>query len=247
MDKCPACGADTRQGDNYCLNCGQRLFPSNLSSSPVSEPTIAAADERGGAGGLSPSGWSPEQNGQAFSVPNIASQLESFAVPAAQTVLDKVERPARFILRSDTGEVLQEYPLDKPEIVIGRAPTSDILLSKDKLTSRRHAHVRCENGKYLLLDEHSANGTFVNGEQIEEAVPYVLYDGDHVGIGERELIFHIYNSSGAAVEDLPTVAVNYEPPQEVTFRTRDDPMATIPSSDEFSTRAMDESNSCQQF
>lgn len=47
MDKCPGCGADTRQGDNYCLNCGQRLFPSNLSSSPMSEPTIAAADEWG--------------------------------------------------------------------------------------------------------------------------------------------------------------------------------------------------------
>jgi predicted component of type VI protein secretion system len=243
MDKCPACGADTRQGDNYCLNCGQRLFPSNFSSSPVSEPTIAAADEWGGAAGLSPSGWSPEQNGQAFSVPNIASQREPFAVPASQAVLDKVERPARFILCSDTGEVLQEYPLDKPEIVIGRAPTSDILLSKDKLTSRRHAHVRCENGKYLLLDEHSANGTFVNGEQIEEAVPYVLHDGDHVGIGEHELIFRIYSSldlssSGAAVEDLPTIAVNYEPP----FRTHDDPMATIPSSDdEFSTLPIEES------
>ncbi len=243
MDKCPGCGADTRQGDNYCLNCGQRLFPSNLSSSPMSEPTIAAADEWGGVDGLSPSGWSPEQNGQVFSVPDIVSQRESFAVPASQAVLDRAERPARFILCSDTGEVLQEYPLDKPEVVIGRAPTSDILLSKDKLTSRRHAHVRCENGKYLLLDEHSANGTFVNGEQIEEAVPYGLHDGDHVGIGEHELIFRIYSSlelssSRAAVEDLPTVAVNYEPPQEVTYRTRDDAMATIPSNDDFSTRAM---------
>jgi pSer/pThr/pTyr-binding forkhead associated (FHA) protein len=237
MDKCPACGADTRQGDNYCLNCGQRLFPSNLSSSPISEPTLAAADEWGEAGGLSPSGWSPEPNGQAFSVPEIASQREPFSVSASQAVLDKFERSARFILCSDTGELLQEYPLDKPEIVIGRAPTSDILLSKDKLTSRRHAHVRCENGKYLLLDEHSANGTFVNGEQIEEAVPYVLHDGDHVGIGEHELVFRTYSSPESAVEDLPTVAVNYEPPQEVTYRTRDDAMATIPSSD-FSTHAM---------
>jgi predicted component of type VI protein secretion system len=138
-------------------------------------------------------------------------------------------------LRSDTGEVLQEYPLDKPEIVIGRAPNSDILLSKDKLTSRRHANVHYENGRYLLLDEHSANGTFVNGEQIEEAVPYVLHDGDHVGIGEHELVFRAYGSPASAVEDLPTVAVSYEPPQEVTYRTRDDALATIPSSDEFGT------------
>ena len=34
MDKnCPFCGADTRPGDNYCLNCGQRLLPNTPSIS----------------------------------------------------------------------------------------------------------------------------------------------------------------------------------------------------------------------
>jgi len=235
MDKCPVCGADTRQGDNYCLNCGQRLFPSTSSSSPVGDPTIVAADEWNGVGGSSPSGWPIDSGGQVVAASEASTQRESAAAPTAQAILDKFEQPARFILRSDTGEVLQEYPLDKPEIVIGRAPNSDILLSKDKLTSRRHANVHYENGRYLLLDEHSANGTFVNGEQIEEAVPYVLHDGDHVGIGEHELVFRAYGSPASAVEDLPTVAVSYEPPQEVTYRTRDDALATIPSSDEFGT------------
>jgi len=239
MDKCPVCGADTRQGDNYCLNCGHRLFPPAPSSSSIGDPTLAApSDEWQGGGGSSPSGWSIDPAAQTVAAPEVATQRESAAAPTAQAILDKTEQPARFILRSDAGEVLQEYPLDKLEIVIGRAPTSDILLSKDKLTSRRHANVRYENGKYLLLDEHSANGTFVNGEQIEEAVPYVLHDGDHVGIGEHELIFRAYGSPVSAVEDLPTIAVNYEPPQEVTYRTRDDAMATIPSSDEFGTHAM---------
>jgi len=238
MDKCPVCGADTRQGDNYCLNCGQRLFPLTPSSSSLGDATLAASDEWGGAGGSSPSGWSIDPSAQTIAASEVATQRESVAAPTAQAILDKIEQPAHFILRSDTGEVLQEYPLDKPEIVIGRAPTSDILLSKDKLTSRRHANVYYENGKYLLLDEHSANGTFVNGEQIEEAVPHELHDGDHVGIGEHELIFRTFGSSASAVEDLPTVAVSYEPPQEVTYRTRDDAMATVPSSDEFGTHAM---------
>jgi len=237
MDKCPVCGADTRQGDNYCLNCGQRLFPLTPSSSSLGDATLAASDEWGGAGGSSPSGWSIDPSAQTIAASEVATQRESVAAPTAQAILDKIEQPAHFILRSDTGEVLQEYPLDKPEIVIGRAPTSDILLSKDKLTSRRHANVHYENGKYLLLDEHSANGTFVNGEQIEEAVPHELHDGDHVGIGEHELIFRTFGSSASAVEDMPTVAVSYEPPQEVTYRTRDDAMATVPSSDEFGTHA----------
>lgn len=238
MDKCPVCGADTRQGDNYCLNCGQRLFPSTPSSSPIGDPTLAAVDEWNGIGGSSPSGWPLDPGAQVVATSEAPAQRES-AASTAQAILDKLEPPAKFILHSDTGEILQEYPLDKPEIVIGRAPTSDILLSKDKLTSRRHAHVRYENGRYLLLDEHSANGTFVNGEQIEEAVPYILHDGDHVGIGEHELVFR---SAAPAVEDLPTIAVNYEPPQEITYRTREDNLNTIPSSDEFGTLPSEESN-----
>jgi len=38
MNKCPNCGADTRPGDNFCLNCGNRLFPA--ASSPQQEPMI---------------------------------------------------------------------------------------------------------------------------------------------------------------------------------------------------------------
>ncbi len=242
MDKCPVCGADTRQGDNYCLNCGQRLFPSTPSSSPIGDPTLAAVDEWNGIGSPSPSGWPLDPGVQVAAASEAPAQRESAAASTAQAILDKLEPPAKFILHSDTGEILQEYPLDKPEIVIGRAPTSDILLSKDKLTSRRHAHIRYENGRYLLLDEHSANGTFVNGEQIEEAVPYALHDGDHVGIGEHELVFHIYGSPAPDVEDLPTIAVNYEPPQEITYRTRDDDLNTIPSSDEFGILPSEESN-----
>jgi len=71
---------------------------------------------------------------------------------ATSTASATIERPARFILHADNGDVLQEYVLEKPEISIGRAPNSDILLSKDKLTSRRHATVSFENGKYILHD-----------------------------------------------------------------------------------------------
>jgi len=32
MDKCPYCNAETRPGDNFCLNCGNRLLPSTPSA-----------------------------------------------------------------------------------------------------------------------------------------------------------------------------------------------------------------------
>ncbi len=171
-DKCPYCGAETRPGDNFCLNCGNRLSPapSNVpqQAQPAGDATVAAPDDWGVAVSAPPAssgGWANEA-GSTSADPG--ADLPYSSAPSAQSHSDTVEQPARFTLRSENGDILQEYPLDKPEITIGRAPNSDILLSKDKLTSRRHATVQNENGRYTVRDERSANGTFVNGQQIEE-------------------------------------------------------------------------------
>ncbi len=250
MDKCPYCEAETRPGDNFCLNCGNRLLPATPSpqqAQPAGDATVAASEDWGAAV-PAPAGaniWgelsvSPPVN----SVPEPTAFRESSAVPVAQATLDKLHEPARLILRSDSGEALQEYMLDKPEIVIGRAPNSDILLSKDKLTSRRHATVYYENETYILRDEHSANGTFVNGQQLEEGASHYLKDADQVGIGEHELVFRSFGSVSTDVEDLPTINVNINDPQpDVTYRTRDDGSAIVSGSDDYGTAyALDSSN-----
>ncbi|GHO87785.1 FHA domain-containing protein [Dictyobacter formicarum] len=252
MDKCPYCGAETRQGDNFCLNCGNRLLPATPSPSSgqqaqpgVGEATVAAADEWNS---VPPS--SAPASGQSWGVDLAAptafgspSDAATVREPAgtAQATMDRISEPGMFILRSDNGDVIQEYPLDKTEIVIGRAPTSDILLSKDKLTSRRHATVRYENNQYLLHDEHSANGTFVNGQQLEEATPYALQDGDQVGIGEHELLFRAHGAQANVVEDLPTISEPQNAPAnpDFTYRTQNDEHGTISENDDYGTATMD--------
>jgi len=237
---CPYCGAETRPGDNFCLNCGNRLTPSSQPQAQpvVGEATLPAQD-----------GWTPSVQDQTVASsgpepPTIRGEAPTtLGSTSSQTV---IEHPARFILRADNGEVLQEYVLEKPEISIGRAPNSDILLSKDKLTSRRHATVTYENGKYILHDERSANGTFVNGQQLDEMATHVLQDGDHVGIGEHELIFRGFGSSASAaaladnnLSEMPTIAVQFNPDQELTYRTQEDQLVTAAASDDFSTNSMD--------
>jgi pSer/pThr/pTyr-binding forkhead associated (FHA) protein len=135
-------------------------------------------------------------------------------------------------LRIDSGEAQQEIVLEKFEIAIGRAPNSDILLSKDKLTSRRHATITYENGAYFLIDERSANGTFVNGQQLEEKTPYKLQNRDVVGIGEYELIFQA--SAVSEVSALDTVLVGAG--VEEKYETREDAQQTSSASDPFGTR-----------
>ncbi len=63
--------------------------------------------------------------------------------------------------------------------------------------------------------------------------PYVLQDGDQIGIGEHELIFSTSGASSPAVEDLPTISV----PPELTYRTNsDENMTAAASADDFGTK-----------
>ncbi|HLX41626.1 MAG TPA: FHA domain-containing protein [Ktedonobacteraceae bacterium] len=260
MSTCPYCGAETRPGDNFCLNCGNRLTSANSSpqqaQNVVGESTIPESDNwMQPQPPQSPAMSSaPASSGSTWSDLTVANtsieptQRGGEMAPTQAATMDKISNPARFVLRSENGTVLQEFPLEKQEISIGRAPNSDILLSKDKLTSRRHATVQYEDGQYVLRDERSANGTFVNGQQLEEVTPRVLQDGDHVGIGEHELIFYGYTAA-PALEDMPTVAVHYNPiSAEATFSTREAPVQEgeevgVSTPDEFSTRSMDNGSS----
>jgi hypothetical protein len=116
--------------------------------------------------------------------------------------------PARLILLTDNGEILQEYLLEKLEISIGRAPESHILLSRDKLTSRRHAMIRYENGRYVLRDEGSTTGTFVNEQRLEAMVPRILHDGDRIRIGGHKLLFRtgVYRQEQSIIGNSTTAA-----------------------------------------
>lgn len=216
MDKCPYCNAETRPGDNFCLNCGNRLPVGQPQGGNIGDSTLPA-DE----------GWVPP-NAQADVNGN--DQTIGALSPIGPAA---IENPARLTLRTDSGEALQEFVLEKPEFAIGRAPSSDILLSKDKLTSRRHATIRYENNAYILTDERSANGTFVNGQQLEEKTPYKLQNGDRVAIGEYEMIFHTNASNQVDIESMPTMMVSAG---QETYATREDPQNTSATSDEFGTR-----------
>ncbi|HEX9921449.1 MAG TPA: FHA domain-containing protein [Anaerolineae bacterium] len=72
-------------------------------------------------------------------------------------------------------------------ITVGRASDNEFPLSNDKEISRRHAVVRYEMGKFLIQDQNSLNGTFVNDERIDS--PHFLEDGDVILIGVSHLEF----------------------------------------------------------
>jgi phosphoserine phosphatase RsbU/P len=56
-------------------------------------------------------------------------------------------------------------PIDGP-ILIGRGSYNHVVLADERL-SRQHARIAPELGGYLVVDLNSANGTFVNGTQVQ--------------------------------------------------------------------------------
>jgi len=73
-----------------------------------------------------------------------------------------------------------EFPVRPNQpVVIGRAAELDIVLVED-MVSRKHAKITLSDGKVLLEDLGSTNGTYVNGEKVQAAL---LREGDRILVG----------------------------------------------------------------
>jgi len=88
MDKCPYCGAETREGDNFCLNCGNRL---------VSTPVSGQAQEVGNNTQASPEEWNAVQDHGVT-----AASATADAWPAGQSANERLQ-VGRFLLASLLG------------------------------------------------------------------------------------------------------------------------------------------------
>ena len=76
--------------------------------------------------------------------------------------------------------------LQDEKITIGRLADNSLQID-DGSVSSRHAEIEQEGDAFHLHDLGSTNGTFVNGEQVSDAV---LRHGDEVRFGMVEAVFH---------------------------------------------------------
>ncbi|MBI3910237.1 MAG: FHA domain-containing protein [Armatimonadetes bacterium] len=77
-------------------------------------------------------------------------------------------------------------PLAGPCLTIGRSPDRDLVLAGDNMASRVHARIDLEGGGYVLRDEGSSNGTYVNGLRVSEQL---LHSGDEIRVGGSHFRF----------------------------------------------------------
>jgi transcriptional regulator with GAF, ATPase, and Fis domain len=80
----------------------------------------------------------------------------------------------------------EAFPIDAPETTIGRDASVHLSIP-DQLMSRRHCSVQsAADGRFILRDLGSSNGTFVNGIPTRERI---LEHGDRIRAGDSVLLF----------------------------------------------------------
>ncbi len=97
----------------------------------------------------------------------------------------------------------QRWTIDNDEFIIGRGSDCQIILP-ERQVSRHHVKIMHEDGRYILHDLGSRNGTHLNGTQFEGQIQ--LQDGDEISIALCvKLVF---------VGTDATLPLTFEPPTQ---------------------------------
>ncbi|MCW8853216.1 MAG: FHA domain-containing protein [Gammaproteobacteria bacterium] len=96
------------------------------------------------------------------------------------------------------GDVIQETPLNKEVMSIGRKPDNDIQIDNLAVSSH-HAKITSILNDSFIEDNDSTNGTYVNGTLIKKQV---LRDGDVIRIGKHDLKYINENASVSSEDEF---------------------------------------------
>ena len=79
----------------------------------------------------------------------------------------------------------QIVPLGQNNVRLGRHLDNDIVLHENAI-SRFHAEIRYEDGKYVLYDQNSTAGSYINNQRIEHCI---LNSGDVISLAGLRIMF----------------------------------------------------------
>lgn len=102
------------------------------------------------------------------------------------------------VIISEKGEAERRETFDRAEINVGRVQGNDLMLAKGNV-SKRHARLLYRDGRFIVTDLKSTNGTYVNGRKIAQAT--IVREGDKIYIGDFVLRIEAGSPAGAPAED----------------------------------------------
>jgi pSer/pThr/pTyr-binding forkhead associated (FHA) protein len=160
----------------FCQNCGVQLPPVASVPPPPPTPVVDASEQD-----------KPERTLESSQTPSMEPE-QDLSTPSKAG--DQRHVWGRFILLAKGVEI--HFPLDQPELVIGRTdPVQNIYPDVDLAdlegersgVSRRHARILKRPDGIYLEDLNSTNFTFLNRKRLQPGQTYLLKDGDEIRLG----------------------------------------------------------------
>ncbi len=169
---CPQCQASLRAGARYCPSCGYDMKQPSAAPTPAHpvgagqtlEANAPAFPSQGPSGGGLPPA-SPPPSG------------------AKTRLLDEISSGDNVLVVRYMGGGSQRYQVNRPDILVGRAPDNDVVISHPAV-SGRHLRFDLTPGQFSVADLNSTNGTMLNGRQIQPGSPQTFGPGDVIRIGD---------------------------------------------------------------
>jgi pSer/pThr/pTyr-binding forkhead associated (FHA) protein len=93
------------------------------------------------------------------------------------------------------------YSVSDEKITIGRSRSCSIPIP-DRFLSRQHAEILRIDGEWFLLDSGSVNGTYLNGDRVEERAR--LRPGDRITIGDNEIVIMTHEGPAVSAVLMPS-------------------------------------------
>ncbi|MFO0566511.1 MAG: FHA domain-containing protein [Polyangiaceae bacterium] len=85
------------------------------------------------------------------------------------------------IVISEKGGAERREVFERPEVSVGRVQGNDLMLPQGNV-SKRHARLIFRDGRFIVTDLNSTNGTYVNRRRISQAT--IVREGDRIYIGD---------------------------------------------------------------
>lgn len=176
---CPFCGS-AKDANGNCL-CSPAQSAANMAQGAGYAPNTA----------YDPNGGFTNFNGQPMNYAGNAPAYDPTpgygqpASPSYQAGFPNVG-PAGRLTGMEGATQGQVFTLSGPNMTLGREAGRDIVVNGDSTVSRTHARLGNENGVFMVYDNNSANGTFVNGVRVQMQA---LASGDIVQFGNSKFRF----------------------------------------------------------
>jgi adenylate cyclase len=114
------------------------------------------------------------------------------------------DEPGGFRLTYLLHGVAKSIEFSQPAVLIGRSPECDLILNEPGM-SRKHALIQRAGDGWVIIDQGSRNGTYVNRQRV---LRQAIRDGDQISPGPQALTpltFTFHELSGSGLPESPVL------------------------------------------